>query len=259
MPGLEHSTTHLVLIPSYNTGPKLFETVAAGRSQWPVVWVVIDGSTDGTGEQMEKMAAGDNGLRVFVLPRNQGKGAAVLHGLREASARGFTHALTMDADGQHPADLIRTFMSASERSPAAMILGKPVFGPEAPRERVLGRKISNFFAHLETLWGGIGDSLYGFRVYPIAPLMKIMEQQRWMRRFDFDVEASVRLLWRGIPPINLAAPVKYLSREEGGVSHFNYVRDNLLLIWMHTRLLIGCAVRLPLLLGRRVVGWSRGT
>jgi glycosyltransferase involved in cell wall biosynthesis len=254
MPGTEPSTTHLVLIPSYNTGPKLFETVAAARSQWPVVWVVIDGSTDGTGEQMEKMAGGDSGLRVFVLPRNQGKGAAVLHGLREASARGFTHALTMDADGQHPADLIRTFMSASERAPAAMILGKPVFGPEAPRERVLGRKISNFFAHLETLWGGIGDSLYGFRVYPIAPLIKIMEQQRWMRRFDFDVEASVRLLWRGIAPINLAAPVKYLSREEGGVSHFNYVRDNLLLIWMHTRLLIGCAVRLPMLLGRRVVG-----
>jgi hypothetical protein len=144
-------------------------------------------------------------------------------------------------------------MSASERTPAAMILGKPVFGPEAPRERVLGRKISNFFAHLETLWGGIGDSLYGFRVYPIAPLIKIMEQQRWMRRFDFDVEASVRLLWRGVTPINLAAPVKYLSREEGGISHFNYVRDNLLLIWMHTRLLLGCAVRLPMLLGRLVV------
>jgi len=231
----------------------LFETVAAARAQWPVVWVVIDGSTDGTGEQLQKSAAGQSGLRVFVLPRNQGKGAAVLHGLREAQARGFTHALTMDADGQHPADLIPTFMSASERAPAAVILGNPVFGPEAPRERVLGRKISNFFAHLETLWGGIGDSLYGFRVYPISPLIQIMEQQRWMRRFDFDVEASVRLLWRGVMPINLAAPVKYLSREEGGISHFNYVRDNLLLIWMHTRLLFGCAVRLPMLLGRLVV------
>src|SRR6185369_209380 len=108
MPGLDHSTKHLVLIPSFNTGPKLFETVAAARAQWPVVWVVIDGSTDGTGEQLQKSAAGQSGLRVFVLPRNQGKGAAVLHGLREAQARGFTHALTMDADGQHPADLIPT-------------------------------------------------------------------------------------------------------------------------------------------------------
>jgi hypothetical protein len=133
-----------------------------------------------------------------------------------------------------------------------MILGKPVFGPEAPRVRVLGRRISNLFAHIETLWSGIGDSLYGFRVYPIAALSKIMEAQRWMRRFDFDVEASVRLAWRGIHPVNLPAPVKYLSREEGGVSHFNYVRDNLLLMWMHTRLLIGCLARLPLLLVRRL-------
>ncbi len=253
MPAPEISTTHLVLIPSYDTGSKLFETVAAARAQWHPVWVVIDGSTDGTGEQLQKMAVGDNGLRVFVLAQNQGKGAAVLHGLRQAASAGFTHALTMDADGQHPAHLIGTFMSASLCAPAAMILGKPVFGPEAPRERVLGRQISNLLARLETLWGGIGDSLYGFRVYPIAPLLHIMEAQRWMRRFDFDVEASVRLVWRGVQPINLPAPVKYLSREEGGVSHFNYVRDNLLLAWMHLRLLLGCLVRVPLLLLRRAI------
>ena len=252
MPAPAISKTQLVLIPSYNTGRKLLETVRAARAQWNPVWVVIDGSTDGSGEQLQKMAQADRGLRVFILPRNQGKGAAVLHGLRAAAAQGFTHALTMDADGQHPADLIGEFMAASECAPDAMILGKPVFGPEAPRVRVLGRRISNLFAHIETLWSGIGDSLYGFRVYPIAALSKIMEAQRWMRRFDFDVEASVRLAWRGIHPVNLPAPVKYLSREEGGVSHFNYVRDNLLLMWMHTRLLIGCLARLPLLLVRRL-------
>lgn len=247
------STTHLVLIPSYNTGPKLFETVAAARAQWNPVWVVIDGSTDGTAGQMEKIAAGDPGVRVFVLAQNQGKGAAVLHGLRIAASCGFTHALTMDSDGQHPAALIPAFMSASQRAPAAMILGKPVFGPEAPRERVLGRKISNGFADLETLWWGIGDSLYGFRVYPIDALTRVMTQQRWMRRFDFDVEAAVRLSWRGVQPINLAAPVKYLSREEGGVSHFNYVRDNALLMWMHTRLISGFVLRLPLLIVRTIL------
>lgn len=256
MPAPEISNTHLVLIPSYNTGRKLFETVAAARERWSPVWVVIDGSTDRTGEQLQKMAEGDRGLRVFILPRNQGKGAAVLHGLRAAAASGFTHALTMDADGQHPADLIAEFMSASQRAPDAMILGKPIFGPEAPRVRVVGRRVSNLFAHIETLWGGIGDSLYGFRVYPIAALLRVMEAQRWMRRFDFDVEASVRLAWRGIRPINLPAPVKYLSREEGGVSHFNYVRDNLLLMWMHTRLLSGCLVRVPVLLARRLSRWS---
>jgi glycosyltransferase involved in cell wall biosynthesis len=252
MPAPEISKTHLVLIPSYNTGRKLCETVQAARAQWNPVWVVIDGSTDGSGEQLQKTAEGDRGLRLFILRRNQGKGAAVLHGLRAAAAQGFTHALTMDADGQHPAELIAEFMAASERAPDAMILGKPVFGPEAPRVRVLGRRVSNLFAHIETLWSGIGDSLYGFRVYPIAALLKIMEAQRWMRRFDFDVEASVRLAWRGIHPINLPAPVKYLSREEGGVSHFNYLRDNLLLMWMHTRLLLGCLARVPLLLVRRL-------
>jgi glycosyltransferase involved in cell wall biosynthesis len=217
------------------------------------VWVVIDGSTDGTAAQMEKIAEGDPGVRLFVLPQNQGKGAAVLHGLRMAASCGFTHALTMDSDGQHPASLIPAFMSASQSAPAAMILGKPVFGPEAPRERVLGRKISNGFADFETLWWGIGDSLYGFRVYPIDALTRIMEHQRWMRRFDFDVEAAVRLSWRGVQPINLAAPVKYLSREEGGVSHFNYVRDNALLGWMHTRLISGFVLRLPLLIVRTIM------
>jgi glycosyltransferase involved in cell wall biosynthesis len=252
MPGPAISTTHLVLIPSYNTGPKLFDTVAAARAQWEPVWVVIDGSTDGTGEQLAQLAAADNGLRVFILTRNRGKGAAVLHGLREAAAQGFTHALAMDSDGQHPASLIPRFMAASMSAPDAMILGKPVFGPDAPRERVLGRKISNLVAHIETLWGGIDDSLYGFRVYPIAPLLEIMESHRWMRRFDFDVEAAVRLTWRGVRPINIPAPVKYLSRDEGGVSHFNYLRDNLLLSWMHTRLMLGSVLRWPLLIYRRI-------
>jgi glycosyltransferase involved in cell wall biosynthesis len=258
MPPATSSTTHLVLIPSYDTGPKLFETVAAARAQWEPVWVVIDGSTDGTGVELERRAAGAEGMRIFTLAHNQGKGAAVLHGLRKAAAQGFTHALVMDSDGQHPADLIKAFMSASMSAPDAMILGRPVFGPEAPRERVLGRKISNFFAHLETLWAGIGDSLYGFRVYPIAALVDIMDSHRWMRRFDFDVEIAVRLVWRGVRPINIRAPVRYLTREEGGVSHFNYLRDNLLLIWMHTRLLIGAVLRLPLLIARRAQRLVRG-
>jgi hypothetical protein len=144
-------------------------------------------------------------------------------------------------------------MAASQADPAAMVLGKPVFGPEAPALRVNGRKVSNGWANLETLWMGIGDSLYGFRVYPIAPLVRIMQRNRFMRRFDFDPEAVVRLCWAGVRPLNLDAPVRYLSAEEGGVSHFNYLRDNALLTWMHTRLFIGFVIRLPLLLARYLV------
>lgn len=246
------STTHLVLIPSYNPGAKVLETVRAARAQWHPVWVVVDGSTDGTGEQLRAMADSDDGLRVIVLPENRGKGAAVLEGITQAAALGFTHALTMDSDGQHPAALIPDFMADSQAAPAAMILGKPVFGPEAPALRVNGRKVSNGWANLETLWMGIGDSLYGFRVYPIAPLMKIMRGNRFMRRFDFDPEAVVRLCWAGVWPINRDAPVRYLSAAEGGVSHFNYLRDNTLLTWMHTRLFLGFLLRLPLLIVRRL-------
>lgn len=245
------SATHLVLIPSYNPGLGVLETVRQARTQWTPVWVVVDGSTDGTDRLLQTAAASDPGLRVIVLPHNRGKGSAVLEGIEQAAREGFTHALTMDSDGQHPAHLIPSFMDASQREPGAMVLGKPVFGPEAPALRVNGRKVSNGWANLETLWMGIGDSLYGFRVYPIAPLAKIMRANRFMRRFDFDPEAVVRLCWAGVPPINIDAPVRYLSAEEGGVSHFKYLRDNTLLTWMHTRLFIGFVLRLPLLIWRK--------
>jgi glycosyltransferase involved in cell wall biosynthesis len=251
------SGTHLVLIPSYNPGPKVFETVAAARRMWAPVWVIVDGSTDGTGERLQQLAADDPGLRVVVLPQNRGKGAAVLTGACAALALGFTHALAMDSDGQHPADSIPQFMAASRAAPAAMILGEPVFGRDAPLLRVRGRRISNWWANLETLWSGVHDSLFGFRVYPLAPLEHVMRSQPWMRRFDFDVEAVVRLCWRGVRPINLAAPVRYFRADEGGVSHFNYWRDNALLTWMHTRLFAGFLLRLPLLLWRRGRGdWN---
>ncbi len=248
------STSHLVLIPSYNPGPAVFDTVRAARASWAPVWVVVDGSDDGSTQGLLDMARTDPQLRVIVLPRNQGKGAAVLAGLDAAQAAGFTHALTMDSDGQHPADHIADFMTTSLRNPAAMILGRPVFGDDAPQLRVQGRKISNAWAKLETLGAGIGDSLYGFRVYPVAPLRAVMRRQRWMRRFDFDPEAVVRLSWAGVPAVNLPAPVRYLRTEEGGVTHFRYLRDNALLTWMHLRLFLGFVVRLPLLAWRRARG-----
>lgn len=248
------SRTHLILIPSYNTGGRVLQTVWDARQIWQPVWVVVDGSTDGTLEALRALARNDPDIRVLALPRNRGKGAAILHGLREAEAAGYTHAMTLDADGQHPTDKIREFMAASGANPEALILGLPVFDASAPRARMHGRKLSNWCAELETLGAGIGDSLYGFRVYPIAPLRGIMERQPWMRRFDFDAEAAVRLCWRGVRPINLAAPVKYFRPEEGGVSHFRYLRDNALLTWMHTRLILEGLVRLPFLLGRRLAG-----
>lgn len=250
------STTHLVLIPSYNPGPKVYETVRAARQYWNPVWVVVDGSDDGSGEGLLAMAGQDAGLRVMIRPRNRGKGAAVLCGLDQAAAAGFTHVLTMDSDGQHPAERIPAFMAESARQPQAMILGLPVFDGSAPSLRVKGRRISNWWANVETLWAGIGDSLFGFRVYPVEPLRQVMRRQPWMRHFDFDPEAVVRLCWRGVRPVNLPAAVRYYRADEGGVSHFRYLRDNLLLTSMHTRLFAGFVLRLPLLLMRRARGES---
>jgi len=248
----ERSNTHLVLIPSFNPGARVYETVRAARAQWDPVWVVVDGSTDGTTEGLRKMADDDAGLRVLVLPHNSGKGAAVMHGIERAASEGFTHVLTMDSDGQHPAQCIVEFMQTSQRQSQAMVLGVPQFDASAPSLRVKGRRVSNWWANLETLWMGIGDSLFGFRVYPIAPLLAVMKKNHWMRRFDFDPEAAVRLCWRNVKPINIPAPVKYLSSDEGGVSHFNYLRDNVLLTWMHTRMFIGFLLRLPVLIWRKI-------
>jgi glycosyltransferase involved in cell wall biosynthesis len=241
-----------VLIPSYNPGAKVFSTVRAALDQWAPVWIIVDGSTDHTEHALAEMAATEPGLEIRVLPKNRGKGAAVLFGVREAQALGFTHVLTMDSDGQHPAERIPEFMRASRESPECMVLGEPIFDASAPRLRVKGRKISNWWANLETLWAGIHDSLFGFRVYPIGALIKVMRRQPWMRRFDFDVEAVVRLSWRGVKPINLPAPVRYFKAEDGGISHFKYGRDNVLLTWMHFRLFCGFLLRLPLLLARRL-------
>src|SRR3954453_11236808 len=135
------SDTHLVLIPAYNAGPNLRRTVAAALSHWQPVWVVDDASTDGSGRDLEAP-----GLRVIRRERNGGKGAAVRTGLLEAERARFSHALVMDADGQHPAEQIPVFMASSLAEPGAMILGQPRFGPDAPRARVLGRRIANALA-----------------------------------------------------------------------------------------------------------------
>jgi glycosyltransferase involved in cell wall biosynthesis len=243
--------THLALIPCYNPGPKVLETVRRIRQEWTPVWVVVDGSDDGSTALLQAEAAQDPGLTVLVSPVNKGKGSAVLLGITAALAQGYTHALTMDADGQHPAELIRAFMQASQAQPTRLILGKPVFDSSAPALRVNGRKVSNTWANLETVGVGVGDSLYGFRVYPMLPLQTVMRQNRWMRRFDFDPEAAVRLCWAGLTPQNIDAPVRYFSQDEGGISHFNYLRDNLLLTWMHSRLFVEFLFRLPVLLARR--------
>lgn len=230
------SSTHLVVLPSYNTGPRLHETVAGVLAHWRPVLVVIDGSTDGSERPVQELAAREPGLCVLVQPRNRGKGAAALVGAEWARSRGFTHALTMDADGQHLPEHIAEFMAVSKRHPDALVLGRPVFPSNIPLERLYGRKISIALTTAEILGSGIDDPLFGFRVYPLEPLLAVLGRRRTGRRYDFDTEAAVRLCWSGVRPLNVAARVRYFSATEGGVSHFHYVRDNFWLTLMHLRL-----------------------
>ncbi|MBL9133170.1 MAG: glycosyltransferase family 2 protein [Verrucomicrobiaceae bacterium] len=244
----------VILIPSYNTGRLLETTVTQALAQWRDVCVVIDGSTDGSEKAVQAMQAAHPGLQMLQLPVNQGKGAAVLAGARAVADAGFTHALTMDADGQHPADWIPKFLELSRSHPEAVLMGKPIFGPEAPLVRVRGRQLSNLWAHVETLAWGIGDSLFGMRLYPLPALLEAFRGTRFARRFDFDTEVAVRLCWHAVPMLNVPTPVRYISAADGGVSQFRYLRDNALLTWMHARLMCGFFLRLPLLLWQ----WKRG-
>ncbi|MEP4078798.1 glycosyltransferase family 2 protein [Haloferula sp.] len=233
-----------ILIPTFNTGPILVETVRAAVASGFPVRVVVDGSTDGSDACLIEFE-GRPDFKVHRLETNQGKGAAILHGLRAALSDGFTHALAMDADGQHPADRIADYFQLGQQHPEATIFGSPVFDSCAPAVRVGGRKISNFWANLETLGWGIDDSLFGMRLYPISPLIEVLDSTCFARRFDFDPEVAVRLSWKGVPIINMPTAVRYPSAEEGGISQFRYLRDNILLTWMHMRLLTGFFLRAP--------------
>ncbi len=245
------SDTHLLLIPSYNSGPIVIDVVEKALAVWQPVWVIVDGSDDGSEIALQELAKTEAHLSILMHDGNRGKGSAVYTGTQKALEKGFTHILTMDADGQHPIAEIKAFMDLSVDNPEAMILGVPIFDQHAPASRVKGRKISNFWAHLETLWSFRGDSLFGFRTYPLGPLQAVMNATPFARRFDFDPEVVVRLTWRDVPAINKPVPVRYLSPEQGGVSHFHYIRDNLLLTWMHIRLVFGFLFRLPCLSIRR--------
>jgi len=240
---MHESTTHALVIPSYNTGQILERTVREAIGQWRPVWLFIDGSTDHAHAPFLREPEAWPGLRLFVSNANRGKGATALWAAEEAQRAGFTHLLLMDADGQHPADRVPEFMNASAARPEAMIMGQPDFGPDAPWIRLAGRQLSIALTQLETLWGGIADPLFGFRVYPVNPLLDAFAETSSGRRYDFDPEAAVRLFWAGVPPVQKRVPVRYIPPAEGGVSHFHYVRDNAMMVCLHVRLLPALALR----------------
>ena len=167
---------------------------------------------------------------------NSGKGDALLHAAQKAVNEGHTHGLMMDSDGQHPADMIIPMLNKAKQYPNALIIGQPVFGTDAPLARVAGRRLTSFWTNIETLWCGLGDTLFGMRVYPLSRFLEAFKQTSFARGFEFDPEIAVRMAWAGCQPIQIDVPVKYLAKDQGGVSHFHYLRDNLKLTFLHFRL-----------------------
>jgi glycosyltransferase involved in cell wall biosynthesis len=220
------------VIPSYDNPHTVAAVVASVRAHVSDVFLIDDGSQIPLTEVLNPRP---EGVHIHRRASNGGKGAAVKDGLRLAREQGFSHALQLDADGQHNSADIPKFLAAAKGDPAAFVTGKPSFDDSAPAMRVWARQLSVFWVSVETLSRRIADPLCGFRVYPLNNLPAL---EKLGNRMDFDPEIAVRLVWRGVPVINIETPVRYLSRAEGGVSHFRGVHDTLLICWLHTRLVL---------------------
>lgn len=225
------------------------EVVAALRAcELPCI-LVDDGSGQRCAALLDELAAADEQLVLLRLPRNRGKGAAVCAGLRRAALDGYTHALQIDADGQHALRDIPGFIAVSAADPGAVICGRPLFGPEMPRSRRLGRYLTHVWVWINTLSFDIPDAMCGFRVYPVAAVVDEIGRGGIGARMSFDIDLLVRLHWRGMAMRWIDTAVTYPA---GGISHFRLWTDNLLITRAHTLLFFGMLLRLPRLLARKI-------
>lgn len=239
-----------IVVPHYDHfeqfAPFLPELARAGL---PII-VVDDASPAASVTELEALLESSPADTTLIRhEQNQGKGAAVISGLRAAQAAGYTHALQIDADGQHDSAGIPAIVAAADEDPRALVCGVPVFDNSVFKFRYYARYITLWFARLESLSMSIRDAMCGFRVYPLAAINAMLDKVSFGRNMAFDCEILVRAIWAGIPLRSVPVHVSYPS---DGKSHFRYVRDNVDISWMHTRLLFGMVLRLPLLLGRKL-------
>jgi len=237
------------VIPVYNHELAVPAVVAALRAHGLPVLLVDDGSSEACRLSLQVLAR-DSGARLVRLPENSGKGAAVIAGLRESRRLGFTHALQVDADGQHDLADVPRFLECARREPGAVICGRPVFDASIPRVRFISRYITHVLVWLQTLsLTAVRDSMCGFRLYPVETVLEVVDRDGVGRRMDFDVELLVKLVWRGRVLRWIDTRVSYPA---DGISHFRMLSDNLRLAGMHLRLVLGMLWRAPLLIWRRV-------
>ncbi len=227
----ETATRVCGLVPTLDN-PETIRAVALALRQHLDLVIVVDDGSGRAGRDACQALADDGTARVIRHDRNGGKGAAVKTGLAAAHEAGFTHALQVDADGQHDLRDVPQFLAACRERPEALVLGSPRYDGTAPRGRRIGRRVTNFWVRVEA-GSAIDDAMCGFRVYPVTAALRARARGDAM---DFDPEIAVRLVWAGLPVINVPTHVRYLDQDEGGVSHFRVFWDNVLISWLHCRL-----------------------
>lgn len=244
-----------VLIPCFNHGammPRVLERLAPFNLH---CFIVDDGSDASTRQVLDALSATREHVTLIRLPHNAGKGAAVLRGLDAADAAGFTHAVQVDADGQHAIEDIPALLACAAQHPEDLISGQPVYDASIPRSRLYGRWITHFWVWIETLSFALKDSMCGFRVYPVAATRRLAQHTSLGQRMDFDTEVMVRLYWQGHTSHFVPTRVTY---PPDGLSHFDALKDNVRISLMHTRLFFGMLPRIPSLLRRhRSAHWAK--
>ncbi len=236
------------IIPSFNHSEMVGELVRLLREAGLPIFIIDDGSDEPSRRALVALHAPEAGVIVHRLGVNRGKGGAVMKGFELARAAGFTHALQIDADGQHDLARLPEFIGLSEAHPDALIAGAPIYDETMPRGRRLGRWITHFWVGIETLSMRPADTMCGLRLYPLERVASLLASHRLGRRMDFDIEMFVRLIWDGVPiffvPVRVVYPV-------GNVSNFALIRDNLRITMMHTHLVLAMPLRLTQILRNR--------
>ena len=243
------SLQYCFVIPNYNHAQVIEKTVFDLQAYDLPIILVDDGSDIETQQVLQDVDSKFANVTLHRRLQNGGKGAAVHSGLQLAQQMGFTHALQVDADGQHDLDDINTLLAESANYPQALISGQPIYDSSISKGRYYGRFITHFWVYIETLSFSIKDSMCGFRVYPLTEYTRLCEKVSLGSRMDYDIEVMVRLFWQGTPLRFIPTQVRY---PQGGVSHFNVWKDNWLISKMHSKLFFGMLVRLPQLLYRRM-------
>ena len=245
-----------LLIPIYDHKDGIGRVVTSLEEYGLHCFVIDDGSNAATRAVLDTIEARHPWIEVFHRERNGGRGAALKTGYRLALRAGFTHAIQLDADGQHDAADVKRFVAEIARDPEALVLGTPIFDESVPKSRLYGRQLSRAMVWLTTLSFDISDPLCGFRGIPLAASVALIDSVRTGDAMEFDPELVIRLHWRGLAIRTLPTRVVY---EPGGLSHFHMLGDNARMTWLYTRSLAGMAIRLPLLLWRRVGAavWGR--